>query len=106
MGDEVIKEKCLELIDEHGKQTLESESFTELQSETVKTIISRDTLDVPSEVNVWNACVKWADAECKRQGKQVRYSFRMFLQLQFMALWVQLKIKRYGGLRTVHGMPR
>ncbi len=97
MGDDVIMDKCLELIDEQGKETLESESFTELKPEIVKTIISRDTLDVPSEVHVWDACVKWAGAECKRQGKEVGYSFRMLLQLQFMALRVQLKIKRYGG---------
>ncbi len=74
MGDDVIVKKCLELIDENGKETLESESFTELRTESLKTLVSRDTLDVPTEVVVWNACVKWAEAECRRQGKQVRSS--------------------------------
>ncbi len=71
MGDEVIVKTCLELIDDNGKETLMSESFVDLRQETVKTVISRDTLDVPTEVDVWNACVKWAEAECKRQGKLV-----------------------------------
>ncbi len=71
MGDEVIVKTCLELIDENGKETLESEGFVEMRPETVKTVISRDTLDVPTEVTVWNACVKWATAECKRQGNPV-----------------------------------
>ncbi len=71
MGDDVIVKKCLELVDANGKETLESESFVGLRQETVKTVICRDTLDVPTEVDVWNACVKWAEAECKRQGKSV-----------------------------------
>ena len=74
MGDNVIVKKCLELIDENAKETLESESFIELRQESLKTVVSRDTLDVPTEVVVWNACIKWAEAECRRQGRQVRCS--------------------------------
>ena len=76
MGDDVIVKKCLELIDENGKETLESESFKELRQEIVKTVISRDTLDVPTEVDVWKACTKWSEAECQRQGKSVSIPYR------------------------------
>ncbi len=71
MGDDVIVKKCLDLIDRNGRATLASPGFAELSRETVKTVISRDTLDVPTEVDVWGACMKWAEAECKRQGKHV-----------------------------------
>ncbi len=72
MDDEKIVTRCLELIDNNAKETLESASFTELRAEVVKTVVSRDTLNVDTEVNVWKACVKWAEAECRRQGKSVR----------------------------------
>ncbi len=71
MGDDVIIKRSLDLIDENGKETLESDGFTELRPEVVKTVISRDTLDVQTEVDVWKACTKWAEAECQRQGKSV-----------------------------------
>ncbi len=84
MGDDDIMNKCLELIDETGKETLNSESFTEVKMETVKSIICRDTLQVPTEVDVWKACMRWAEEECRRQGKQVSYIFffyKVFIQL-------------------------
>ena len=75
MGDDVIIKKCLDLIDENGKETLESEAFAELRPEVLKAVISRDSLDVETEVDVWKACTKWAEAECQRQGKSVSSCF-------------------------------
>ena len=71
MGDDVIVTKCLDLIDRNGRATLASPSFAELRQEIVKRVISRDTLNVPTEVDVWRACIRWAEAECRRQGKLV-----------------------------------
>ena len=72
MGDDVIVKKCLDLIDEEGKKTLTSDNFAELRPETVMTIVTRDSLDIPTEVVVWKACITWAEAQCRRQGKLVR----------------------------------
>ena len=49
MGDDVIVTKCLDLIDRNGRATLASPSFAELRQEIVKRVISRDTLNVPTE---------------------------------------------------------
>ncbi len=71
MEDEVIMNKCLQLIDENTTDTFASDSFTELCADVLKTVVSRDTLGVTAETDVWEACIKWAAAECQRQGKEV-----------------------------------
>ncbi len=70
MSDSEVEEKCLEVIDDRGKETLESDGFKTLKHDTVKKIISRETLDI-KEVDLWLACLEWAAEECKRNGKQV-----------------------------------
>ncbi len=72
MDDTEIEQKCLDLIDENGKETLQSAGFKMLKHEMVRKIIARDKLDV-DEVHVWLASLEWASAECKRQGKQVKW---------------------------------
>ncbi len=73
MKDEVMIKKCLDVIDVVAQQALESEDFLELRPEAVKAIISRDTLRVDRETDVWQACVRWAESECQRQGKPVSF---------------------------------
>ncbi len=69
MGNAEIEERCLELIDENAEEALDSDGFENLTLDTVKTIVSRDTLDI-NELDVWQACLRWAKAECQRQEKQ------------------------------------
>ncbi len=71
MGDTDIEQRCLELIDENGTDSLKSDGFKNLKVETLKRIISRDTLNI-KESDVWLACAEWAVKECTRLGKQVR----------------------------------
>ncbi len=71
MSDNDIKQRCLALIDENGTECLKSDGFRNLKLETLKMIISRDTLNIKEE-DVWLASLEWAEKECKRQGKQVR----------------------------------
>ncbi len=71
MGDEVTMNKCLQLIDENTTDTFASDSFTELRADVLQMVVSRDTLGVIAETDVWEACIKWAAAECHRQGKEV-----------------------------------
>ncbi len=70
MGDNDIEQRCLELIDENGTQSLQSDGFKNLKLETLKMIISRETLNI-KESDVWLASLEWAEKECTRQGKQV-----------------------------------
>ena len=70
MGEKDIQQRCLELIDENTSGVMKSEGFVNIELETLKMIISRDTLEV-KELDVWLACVRWAENQCQRQGKQV-----------------------------------
>ena len=72
MDDKDIEKKCLALADENGKRMIESYGFKTLTQETLKKIISRDTLEV-RELDLWLACLKWAAEECRRQQKVVRF---------------------------------
>ena len=73
MGEKDIEQKCLRLIDENGAEALKSDGFENVALETVKKIISRDTLEI-KELDVWLACLRWAEKECQRQDKQVSIS--------------------------------
>ena len=66
MGESNLEEKCLELLDELAHDALKSEVFTKITSSTVERILQRDTLNI-EEMDVYKACVRWAEAECNRQ---------------------------------------
>ena len=65
-----LEKRCLDLLDDSALETLESEGFTEINKVTVQKIIDRDSLCI-EEMDVYNACVRWAEAECKRQDIDV-----------------------------------
>ena len=66
MGESDLEDKCLELLDELAVDALKSEAFTKITCSTVDKIVKRDTLNV-DEIEVYKACVNWAEAECNRQ---------------------------------------
>lgn len=66
-NEEDLESRCLELIDRHGDVALGSEDFVALDYETVKCILSRDTL-ICSELNAFNALERWSEAQCLRNG--------------------------------------
>ena len=78
MGERELEEKCFALIDETATDTLKSEAFSQVSSKTIKKIVKRDTL-VVEELQVFQACLKWAEAECLRQ--QIKVSRIIFYQI-------------------------
>ncbi|KAH3726161.1 BTB/POZ domain-containing protein 6-B-like [Dreissena polymorpha] len=64
-----LYEKCVRYIYTNGNAVLAKPSFAELCSECVERIIKSDDLRA-SEQAVFEACVVWANAECRRQKKQ------------------------------------
>ena len=58
------------MIDEYAQEAFESEPFTQLTRNSLQMIMRRDTLDA-SELDIYNACVHWAEAECRRQHLEV-----------------------------------
>ncbi|XP_013786433.1 BTB/POZ domain-containing protein 6-like [Limulus polyphemus] len=59
--------KCVSIIDAHSDYVLLSGAFENLEKEIVMDIVARDTIQVHSELTVFNALMNWACQECKRQ---------------------------------------
>ena len=47
---------------------MQSDSFTDIDFKTLEAILSRDTLDA-KETTLFAAAIRWAEAECTRQGR-------------------------------------
>lgn len=45
---------------------LRSEGFVEIDIHTLESVLSRETLNC-KEIHLWNAALRWAQAECLRQ---------------------------------------
>ena len=56
------------VIDNQTTKALQSDSFPDIDYQTLEEILSRDTLNVEETV-VFNAAKRWAEAECSRQGR-------------------------------------
>ena len=59
---------CWDIIDTQSEKMLKSVSFTDIDHQTLKEILSRETLHV-TEKTVFAAAMRWAEAECTRQGQ-------------------------------------
>ncbi|RLV85396.1 hypothetical protein DV515_00016011 [Chloebia gouldiae] len=61
---------CLENIDKNTSDALNAEGFTDIDLDTLVAVLERDTLGI-REVRLFNAVVRWSEAECQRQQLQV-----------------------------------
>lgn len=61
-----LEEKCWEIIDRETARVLSSDSFTEIDHETLLAVLTRDTLTV-LEADLFKAIKRWAEAECNRK---------------------------------------
>ena len=62
-----LEVKCQLYISEKTKECINSETFCNIGSNTLNTLLKRDTLDI-TEVELFNAVLRWVDSECARQG--------------------------------------
>ena len=65
-----LEQRCLDFIDFRGEEALQSDSFSDIDYQTLEQIWSRDTL-VAKETSIFAAVRRWAEAECTRQGRDV-----------------------------------
>ena len=65
-----LKQRCLEVIDSQAEEVLQSDSFADIEYESLKQILSRDSLGTKETV-IFEAATRWAKAECTRQGRDV-----------------------------------
>ena len=61
-------QRCWNVIDNQTTKALQSDSFTDIDYQTLEEVLSRDTLSAKETV-IFNAAKRWADAECTRQGR-------------------------------------
>lgn len=61
---------CLDVIDKKTQDSLNSDGFLEIDYDTLQYVLKRDTLRI-REVRLYEAVIKWADAECARRSLDV-----------------------------------
>ncbi|XP_030075958.1 BTB/POZ domain-containing protein 2 isoform X2 [Microcaecilia unicolor] len=61
---------CLENIDKNTADAITAEGFTDIDLDTLIAVLERDTLGI-REIRLFNAVVRWSEAECQRQQYQV-----------------------------------
>lgn len=67
--EQELTQRCWEVIDAQAEEALKSEGFTEMDINTLKAVMSRETLNA-KEISVFNACCSWAESECRRKEIQ------------------------------------
>ncbi|KRZ69173.1 BTB/POZ domain-containing protein 6 [Trichinella papuae] len=66
--EEELVERCWDVIDAQAEMALFSDSFLEIDKQALQSILSRDTLNA-RESKIFEATMRWAEAECHRQMK-------------------------------------
>lgn len=69
--DEVtLTDLCLETIDKNAMDSLYSDSFFDIDLDTLKLVLNRDSLRV-REVSLFLAAMRWAELECTRRSLEL-----------------------------------
>lgn len=68
--EQELMQRCWEVVDAQAEEALCSDGFTEIDYNTLESILARETLNA-REVSVFEAALRWAEAECQRQGLEV-----------------------------------
>ena len=61
-----LAEMCLTCIDKHTVDSFNAEGFTDIDVDTLRSVLERDSLSA-RESQLFEAVVRWADRECRRQ---------------------------------------
>ncbi|XP_022112350.1 uncharacterized protein LOC110991325 [Pieris rapae] len=68
--ENVLMEKCLQIISTNTKDVLNDSSFEEVELNTVITVFSLDHLNIDSEMDLFNAAVRYSKAMEKRNAER------------------------------------
>ncbi|KAL3102462.1 hypothetical protein niasHT_025644 [Heterodera trifolii] len=61
--------RCLRYINQNISALIESEAFLQIDQDFLCVILERDQLRI-SELEIWNAALRWADEQCRRNGTE------------------------------------
>lgn len=67
LDESELAQSCWRIIDAQAELVLRSEGFLQLDSDTLKSVLRRDSLNA-KESAVLQAVLAWAEAECQRHG--------------------------------------
>ena len=65
-----LEEKCWNIVSKETLTCLNSEPFGNIKLRTLNTLLKKKSLEI-TEVDLFNAIMKWVDRECARQGKNI-----------------------------------
>ncbi|KAJ8729721.1 hypothetical protein PYW08_001302 [Mythimna loreyi] len=68
--ENVLMDKCIQIISTNTKEVLTDSSFEEVELNTVITVFSLDHLNVDSELDLFEAAVRYAKAQDKRTSER------------------------------------
>ncbi|KAL3096353.1 hypothetical protein niasHT_026320 [Heterodera trifolii] len=62
---------CMQYIDENAHDLFLSENFLQIDNKFLTELLSRDQLKTKDgELEIWQAAIRWADAQCRRNGTE------------------------------------
>lgn len=65
-----LMQRCWQVIDAQAEEALRSEGFSDIDHQTLDSILSRETLNA-REASIFKAAMRWAEAECRRQDLEL-----------------------------------
>ncbi|KAL3090509.1 hypothetical protein niasHT_027000 [Heterodera trifolii] len=69
--EEVFAYRCLYYIDQNADTLFKSaDDFLQIDQKILCEILERDQLAIEGELSIWNAALRWADAQCLQKGKE------------------------------------
>ena len=65
--EQELIDKCMELVNDHPEEVLQSDDFLDISSEGLYKLVSSDVLNYVAAVDVYKACITWAKIMQERQ---------------------------------------
>uniref|UniRef100_A0A914HMI6 BTB/POZ domain-containing protein n=1 Tax=Globodera rostochiensis TaxID=31243 RepID=A0A914HMI6_GLORO len=69
LEEEDFTRRCLAYIDQKASTLLLSKEFLQIDQNLLGEILDRDELMI-SELTIWNSALRWADEQCRQNGKE------------------------------------
>ena len=67
LDEKKLEEKCWEFVELNTSEVVASVEFTDINQATLTDVLKRESLNV-KEYDLYNAVLKWSEAECSRKG--------------------------------------
>ncbi|KAL3093009.1 hypothetical protein niasHS_004611 [Heterodera schachtii] len=61
---------CLQYIDQNAHDLFLSKNFLQIDNEFLTELLALDQLQTNGELEIWQAALRWADAQCRRNGTE------------------------------------